>query len=502
MTEVFIIFPPLTEARFFLYLSFPMITSYLRSKGISTKQKDFNIQLCHNLFSEVNFDKYCRNLLEKRNLKNKYRLEVAKFFSKYSIPDKNDIAFEVLENILYNSILDINPKIFAISIAYYSKIFPSLLLAKIAKRLNPNLIIIIGGQQVVLRKDIFMKNHTISHYIDALEITQGEETIYFLAIYAKNGVSKYGVPNVIWLDHNPITIDKVHYSQIKLDNLTPPDFDDLPIHGYLNEEIQIPLITFIGCYWGSCAFCSYGNRSKFENNYQQYSVNKLSEMCKYIVNKYDIKRINFVDENCNLILRTRSMKIFNSENDKIKFSVRNRMEAQLTNKNFCKSLSELGCVLMSCGYKTNSQRLLDILDKGVNTNHYQLIIDNMYENGITLRFLIIDGLPGETKDEFEESLSFLKKNESKIGIDTMQMLICEPENFLSENPEKYGIQISSKDQYLGNKTLSYGMGRVGYSYEYIHEDKKFKTEENNYIVSNLSTQKIWKVSKENFSHKI
>lgn len=241
------------------------------------------------------------------------------------------------------------------------------------------------------------------------------------------------------------------------------------------------------------------------------------------------------------------MKIFNSENRKIKFSVRNRMEAKLTNKNFCKLLSELGCILMSCGYETNSQRLLNILNKGLNTSHYQKIIDNMHESGITLRFSIIGGIPEETKEEFEESLSFLKKNESKIGIDTMQMLICEPQTFLSENPEKYGIKISSKDQYLGNKTLSYGMGRVGYYYEYIN-NKNFKNEEKNflrffyeinpknirnklkeydplvsikkennkipfwikiiaeekdsYIFSNLYTQKIWKISKEKMNHKI
>ena len=597
MTEVLIIFPPLTEARLFPYLSLPMITSYLRSKGISTKQKDFNIELCHSLFNEEYFLKYSKHLSNKKeyNLKSKYRLEMTKFFIKYSTflfnsifnkkinklsdinhtnlirngiellleesilkkeflnfnemvnyvehfcPDDNDIAFEILEDILRKSIKESNPKIFAISIAYYSQIFPSLLLAKIAKKLNPNLLIIIGGQQVSLRKDIFIQNNLIKQYIDALGIAQGEETLYFLAIFLRNNITINKIPNIIWINNNSKTTDNILYSQIKLDNLPPPDFDDLPINGYLNEEIQIPLITCIGCYWGSCAFCSYGNRSKFEKNYQQYSVNKLADICKFVVNKYKITRINFVDENCNLTLITRAMKLFNSKNNKIKFSVRNRMEAQLTNKNFCKLLSELGCILMSCGYETNSQRLLDILDKGVNSNHYQQIIDNMHENGITLRFSIIGGIPGETKDEFEESLSFLKKNESKIGIDTMQMLICEPNTYLSENPKNYGIQIPSKEQYLGNKILSYGMGRVGYRYEYI-SDKKFETEENNflrffyevnsrnkknnlidyesliniknetnlnlfwirliaeeekyYIVSNLSTQKIWKVSKD------
>lgn len=220
MTEVLIIFPPLTEARLFPYLSLPMITSYLRSKGIPTKQKDFNIQLCHHLFNETNFEKYHNYLLdknkEKLNLKTKYRLATAKFFSKYSsylynsifnkkknilsdekytqlikngielllensvlkkeflnfdemvtfinnfIPNKNDIAFEILKNILCNSILETSPKIFAISITYYSQIFPSLLIAKIAKKLKPDLIIIIGGQQVVLRKDIFIKNQKIN----------------------------------------------------------------------------------------------------------------------------------------------------------------------------------------------------------------------------------------------------------------------------------------------------------------------------------------------------
>jgi radical SAM superfamily enzyme YgiQ (UPF0313 family) len=138
----------------------------------------------------------------------------------------------------------------------------------------------------------------------------------------------------------------------------------------------------------------------------------------------------------------------------------------LLDAEFCFELSNLGCILMSVGYETNSQRILDSLDKGVQSNNYQQIIDNLHNANITLRMSIIGGLPGETEDEIKCSEEFLLKNQDKIGIDVMQMLVLEPGTYIYEDTNNPEIHIQSRKNLRGNKLLNYGMGRMGATFQY------------------------------------
>ncbi len=58
-----------------------MITGYLRNKKLKVEQKDFNIEICHNIFSKINLLKFIESYKGKdlQNIKNIYRLEFAKY---------------------------------------------------------------------------------------------------------------------------------------------------------------------------------------------------------------------------------------------------------------------------------------------------------------------------------------------------------------------------------------------------------------------------------------
>jgi hypothetical protein len=167
-----------------------------------------------------------------------------------------------------------------------------------------------------------------------------------------------------------------------------------------------------------------------------------------------------------LRLVVNAVKILKSRGYEIKFSTRNRLENVLLDAGFCFELSNLGCILMSVGYETNSQRILDSLDKGVQSSNYQQIIDNLHNANITLRMSIIGGLPGETEDEIKCSEEFLLENQDKIGIDVMQMLVLEPGTYIYEDTNNPDIHIQSSKNLRGNKLLNYGMGRMGATFQY------------------------------------
>lgn len=519
-SDAMIVFPPLTEARLFPYLSLPMITSFLRNKGMSVSQIDLNIELCHTLFSEECLAEYVSiNENGSKDLKLIYKVEMAKYlfkeqkqlynnvfiekrssdslkydvrlvrqgielllvnsFLKLEITSleeildwvrdfgwkKSDIATKVLYENIKEKILNDKPKIFAISIAYYSQILPSLLICKWIRELSPNTHIILGGQQIMIRQSSFFSLNGLNQFVDSLGISAGEETLFMLDRYLKNDCQIGEVPDIVWLNEkNGENVPSK--SAYRITDALPPDFSDLPYKNYLDEEVHMSLITCVGCYWGRCTFCSYGNRSRKEKSYQQKTARQVANECEDIINNYGVNRINFIDENTNLRLVVHAVKILKSRGYEITFSTRNRLENVLLDAEFCFELSNLGCILMSVGYETNSQRILDSLDKGVQSNNYQQIIDNLHNANITLRMSIIGGLPGETEDEIKCSEEFLLKNQDKIGIDVMQMLVLEPGTYIYEDTNNPEIHIQSRKNLRGNKLLNYGMGRMGATFQY------------------------------------
>jgi hypothetical protein len=161
------------------------------------------------------------------------------------------------------------------------------------------------------------------------------------------------------------------------------------------------------------------------------------------------------------------MRLLNERGERIRFSTRNRLEPRLLDLDFCRELRERGCILMSSGYETNSQRLLDRLDKGVDASSFQRIVDNLHEVGIVLRLSVIGGLPTETAAEEAASLEFLRRNQDRIGIDVMQMLVAEPGTFLAEDPAAHGVALAANGKLRGNDLLNYERGRVGHEFAYL-----------------------------------
>ncbi|MBZ5708852.1 B12-binding domain-containing radical SAM protein [Nannocystis pusilla] len=518
--EVLLLFPPATEARLFPYLSLPVLTAYLRREGVAVRPRDLNIELCHALLAPATLRAYLGPELaaeaEPQPLERAYRSAMARYllsicdslrarvfdkaaaaidsrsalrlagqaidlllersalkFSSTSLsqlaarltaadePDADDLAARALAALLDDALARSSPAVVGISVAFYSQIGPALWLARRIRARCPDAVIVLGGPQIMLRHDALARVPAIAGVVDALATGAGEATLVALARAAAGAAAWSDVPSVVWLDRRAPSRDD---PPPPIAALPPPDFTDLPWQRYVMDAVQLPLVTGIGCFWGRCAFCSYGARSR-RVGYQQKSPRQIADECEHLVRTYDVRRINFVDEMTNLPVVRRAMRLLRRRGVAIEFSVRCRFERQLRDLEVCRELRALGCVQMAVGYETNSQRLLDRLDKGVDAADYQPIVDNLHAVGIELRLSVMGGILDETAEEVAASEAFLAANAGKIAIDVMQMLTCEPGTPLAERPEEFGVVIPDRERWQGNELLSYGLGRVGLRFE-------------------------------------
>ncbi|WP_019503198.1 radical SAM protein [Pleurocapsa sp. PCC 7319] len=528
-TDILLIFPPITEARLFPYLSLPCLTAYLRKKGFLVAQRDLNIELGYALFDAEILKGYVDSIQKdntrKQELKWQFRMEMGAFLqarhselvlaleekkhpqldmgavvrfirqgidllieeSAYMNPPSTisdlfkgalslikgtkltDLVSTKTEALVEEAIKSLKPRIVSISIPFYSQLFPSIHIAGFIKKSWSDCLIVLGGPQIMLRYEELATIPGISSIVDGLAIGAGEKTLEILLNVCRGCSVPAEVPDFVWTKQ-PFQNKIQRVERIPLNELPVPDFSDLPLCKYLSEEVQLPLITCIGCYWGKCCFCSYGNRYYWEKSYEEISSETLANHCLELIKKYNVKRINFVDENTNLKLVLAAVKLVEKNGERIRFSTRNRLDSVLLDFNFCSELAKRGCVLMSAGYETNSQRLLNLMNKGIKASNYQKIINNLHRVGIPLRLSVMGGLFDETAEEVRASVAFLKKNSNKIGIDVMQMLVAEPKTFLEKNPEQYKLALSNHEELRGNKLLNFCLGRMGRKILYNNGD--------------------------------
>ncbi|MFI2238211.1 hypothetical protein [Streptomyces chrestomyceticus] len=130
------------------------------------------------------------------------------------------------------------------------------------------------------------------------------------------------------------------------------------VNSYLNDTVVLSMVSCVGCYWGRCIFCSYGNRSLERGAYQQASPGQLADTVCRIVKSTGIDFVTVVDENTNLLLLVRAMRLVRERGLRVRFNTRNRLEPILLDSAFCQELAELGCEGMAVGYEGVTQRLL------------------------------------------------------------------------------------------------------------------------------------------------
>lgn len=497
MADITLVFPGVTEARLFPYLSLPQLAGFLRESGFDVDMFDANLALFYQSIdrlmqlndqdllpaplSELQlhqrqwiFSNFTNIMDRVHDHGNEFPMKVAQrimrsFFDGnlqqciFGRVPKNwsDVSADIESSksewfaqlhtqSIVDRIMENESRAIGFTIAYFSQIVPTLSAVKAIRSIDSSIHIILGGPQIDLwEKELFEATSD-----DEVTLCKGPGEMVLKQLLSTRGAPK-----------------GTHVEQAEFDfrDSAIPDFDGLPFYDYLIDAPQLPLTSCVGCYWGKCAFCSYGNKSL--GSYQQLTVTQLADRCARCIDKTGITRLTFVDENSNLSLILRSAEVLKRRGYDFTWSSRNRLERRLASKDFCSRLAKSGCILMSVGYETNSNRLLSKMDKGMDSGHFQQAIDNLHCVGIDLRLSVLGGIFDETSEEANESAKFLEKNAQKIGIDVAQMMIVEPLSRIAQDPDRYEVKlISRKSELARNTEFSYLGGRAGYSYQLLESN--------------------------------
>lgn len=372
------------------------------------------------------------------------------------------------------------PDYIGISITSIQQLIPGLTLSSLLKK-HTNAHINLGGNHLSRIIDS-ISNHLefFDLFADSIAVDEGEKTIIELAKYIDNRIKIEQVPNLVYKKGNKI-IKNEKSVPLELDEIATPCYEGFDFSKYIIPEVILPIQTTAGCYWRKCSFCdmSYGKKYNVKNT--EKLINELKEYkLKYGINNFDI-----VDEAIHPSHLEKMAEAIIDSNLDIKYFAYKRTEKTIT-KELLEKAKKSGLTLILWGIESGSERILRLMNKGVETKDRFRILKTAKEQGIWNHAFAIFNFPSESFEEAEETIKVLKQNKSIIDSLTTDNFQLGKHSKIRKNPEFYGITKISEEN-------------VEFSTMLIHESQEKTKEETemtagliNKLNSKINSSDIWK----------
>ncbi len=321
--------------------------------------------------------------------------------------EKHNFLLPYFQGKIVPQITQERPGIVGISISHPSEFFPAFTLAGLIKRHAPEAHICLGGAAVTEINYRIMKNPPLWDYFDSLISGPGEVSFSGLVDTLQSGGSLVKVPNLIYKEKGALKASEASHEFDINDACTPEYVNLRPGSG-------IPLETSSGCCWGKCIFCYYPKQGTASPDavQQKKRVRKIELVLEDIRKLRDNYHPVYIGITDSCVPPARLMQICEQNlqsEKKVNFSAFIRFEKELKSLEFCEKLAAGGFLGGQVGLESGSQRVNEIINKGVDINDAVIILKNFYKAGILIHLYTMLGLPGEKPEEGEMTYNFLKR---------------------------------------------------------------------------------------------
>lgn len=333
------------------------------------------------------------------------------------------------------------PHLVGISLTGMFELIPAFTLAHMIKEFNPSTHITLGGVLVTELSHRISNNSRLWSFFDSLVLGPGEEIFNELIDRIDTGTELSSVPNIIYKDDESIKTS-TKSKEFDLNDACTPEFVSL------RRSSGLPLETSSSCYWGKCIFCYYPRQGSSVLDPAQHKkrmrrIDLVLEDIKNLKEKYNPSLIGLTDS-CVHPKRLKDIAEANiTSGNKVKFFALFRMEKEFKSKEFCTKLAEGGFMGGYVGLESGSQRVNNIINKGINIVDLTPIIKNFKSTRILAHIYSIIGSPGETRQDAAETYKFFKRWHKylKLGWQIYPLYVLE-KSPIGQNASSFGLTVT------------------------------------------------------------
>jgi hypothetical protein len=313
----------------------------------------------------------------------------------------------------------INPSIVAFSVPFPGNLYTAFRSAQWIRKNRPGIKVAMGGgfPNTELRS---LSDARVFEFFDFITLDDGEAPLENMIGFVE------GRKNIDDLKRTFILEDgKVYYrnnascKDYKQAELGTPDYSGLLLDQYISAvEIANPMhrlwsdgrwnkLTMAhGCYWGKCTFCDIS--LDYIKLYEPVAAALLCDRIEELIKQTGENGFHFVDEAAPpALMRALALEIL-KRRLVVSWWTNVRFEKSFT-RDLCILLRASGCIAVSGGLEVASDRLLQLIDKGITVAQVAVVNKNFTEAGIMVHAYLMYGFPTETMQETIDSLEMVRQ---------------------------------------------------------------------------------------------
>lgn len=326
---------------------------------------------------------------------------------------------QVMLSILKNKITNVHPDVVCFSVPFPGNLLSALTCGLWIKQNHPGIHVVMGGgyPNTELRS---LSDVRVFECVDFICLDDGETPLMQILAFLEGKIDVSMLKRTFTLVNGEVTYcNGSLIPDVKQEQVGTPDYSDLPLKKYLSV-IQLPnpmhrlwsdgrwnkLTMAHGCYWGKCTFCDIS--LDYIKNYEASSAVTIVDRMEMLIAQTGETGFHFVDEAAPPAL----MKAVALEILKRKLVVNwwtNIRFEKSFHYDLCRLLAASGCIAVSGGLEVASDRLLQLIAKGVTVQQVSVVTDHFHKAGIMVHAYLMYGFPTQTEQETIDSLEVVRQ---------------------------------------------------------------------------------------------
>ncbi|MCU7613733.1 radical SAM protein [Chryseobacterium sp. GMJ5] len=422
--------------------------------------EDLSDYIVEHIDADFGFSRYAERLGKSANSFDELYL---KLNDHYTYID--DITLKILKEKLES----VQPKLVCFSIPFPGNLYSAFRSAQYIKKNYPHIKIAMGGgfPNTELRE---IKDPRVFEFFDFITLDDGELPIELLYkyVFSSQPYQESQFKRTFLLENGRVTYkNNSTQHDYKQTQIGTPDYSDLQLDQYISViEIANPMhslwsdgrwnkLTMAhGCYWGKCTFCDIS--LDYIKIYEPISAKILVDRMEELIATTGETGFHFVDEAAPpALMREVALEILR-RNLVVTWWTNIRFEKSFT-RDLCFLLKLSGCIAVSGGLEVASDRLLQLIDKGISVEQVAQVTRNFTEAGVMIHAYLMYGYPTQTIQETVDSLEMVRQL-FEMGIlqsafwHQFAMTAHSP---VGLNPEEFGVTPLKQEILFANNDIDF-----------------------------------------------
>lgn len=344
------------------------------------------------------------------------------------VPGTEDIVYGLSLNMIEERIRGFSPQLVGISCRFSSEIYGCYEIARLVKKINKNIITVIGGlHPSYFARQVLEKEQSIDYVV----LGEGEYRLPELISRLNSGEGLEGFDGIAFRKSSRVVTQPALTHIEDLDSLPLPARHLLPMDKYIAINVPVApypmkkrvgvILTSRGCPY-RCLFCASCNF--FGHGFRARSSENIMREMRQLVDEYGIEEFQFLDDNLTWD-RDRAKELFTRMRDELDvvWCTPNGVMLTKLDGEILSLMRESGCYQLSFSVESASNRILkEVINKPLDLAIIEPLVRKAQKLGILLHGNFVIGFPDETKEELKETFRFMRK----MRFNSVSIAIVDP----------------------------------------------------------------------------